>query len=71
MSGIQKYIEGGVRVNLHLHATNSDGDNTSDEVLRLATPKGMHIALTDHNKFSFVEPVTVGVSQCESSEHWN
>lgn len=62
MSGIQKYREGGGRIDLHLHITNSDRDNT-DEVLRLATCEGMRvIALTDHNIISFVELVTVDVS---------
>lgn len=72
MCDIQKYREGGGKVDFHLHTTNSDGDNTPDEVLRLAAQEGLRvIALTDHNKFSLVESVTAGVSQCESSEHWN
>lgn len=72
MSGIQKYRDGGGRVDLHLHTTNSDGDYTPDEVLRLAAKEGLRvIAMTDHNKFSLVEPVTVSVSQCESSEQWD
>ncbi len=72
MSSIQKYREGGGRIDLHLHTTNSDGDNTPDEVLRLAAREGLQvIALTDHNKFSLAEPITVGVSQCESSKHWD
>lgn len=28
MSGIQKFRDGGGRIDLHLHTTNSDGDNT-------------------------------------------
>lgn len=72
MKGIQKFREGGGRIDLHLHTTNSDGDNTPDEVIRLATREGFRvIALTDHNKFSLTEPMTVEVSQCESPEHWD
>lgn len=53
MSGIQKCREGGGRVDLHLHTTNSDGDNTPDEVLRLVARENMRvIALTDYNKYS-------------------
>lgn len=41
-------------------------------MLRLAAREGLRvIALTDHNKFSFAEPRTIEVSQCESSEPWN
>ena len=72
MSGIQKYRDGGGRIDLHLHTTNSDGDYTPDEVFRLAASEGLRvIALTDHNKFSLAEPRTIEVYQCESSEHWN
>lgn len=71
MSGIQKFRDGGGRIDLHLHTTNSDGDNTPDEVLRLAAQEGLWvISLTDHNKISLAEPVTVDVAQCEMSEQW-
>ncbi|MGN8963504.1 PHP domain-containing protein [Bariatricus sp. HCP28S3_D3] len=40
-------------MDLHLHTINSDGDNTPDEVIRLAAQEGLQvIALTDHNKLS-------------------
>ena len=72
MKGIQEFREGSGRIDLHLNTTNSDGDNTPDEVIRLAAREGCRvIALTDHNKFSLAEPVTVEVSQCESPEHWD
>lgn len=71
MSGIQKFRDCGGRIDLHLHTTNSDGDNTPDEVIRLAAQEELRvISLTDHNKFSFAEPVTVDVAQCETSEQW-
>lgn len=72
MKGIQKFREGGGRIDLHLHTTNSDGDNTPDEVIRLAAREGFRvIALTDHNKFSLTESMTVEVPQCEDPEHWD
>lgn len=62
MSGIQKFRDCVGRIDLHLHTTNSDGDNTPDEVIRLAAQEELRvIPLTDHNKFSFAEPVTVDV----------
>lgn len=71
MSGIQKFRDYGGRIDLHLHTTNSDGDNTPDEVIRLAAQEELRvISLTDHNKFSFAEPLTVDVAQCETSEQW-
>lgn len=71
MSGIQKFRDCGGRIDLHLHTTNSDGDNTPDEVIRLAVQEELRvISLTDHNKFSFAEPVTVDVAQYETSEQW-
>lgn len=71
MSGIQKFGDCGGRIDLHLHTTNSDGDNTPDEVIRLAAQEELRvISLTDHNKFSFAKPVTVDVAQCETSKQW-
>ena len=71
MSGIQKFRDCGGRIDLHLHTTNSDGDNTPDGVIRLAAQEELRvISLTDHNKFSFAESVTVDVAQCETSEQW-
>ena len=72
MGSIQEYKEGCGRVDFHLHTTNSDGENTPDEVIRLAAQEGLRvITLTDHNKFSFVKPVTVDVLRNEDFEHWN
>ena len=47
-------------VDLHLHTTNSDGEQTLEQVVEAARTAGMSwIALTDHNYFSIYEPVNI------------
>lgn len=47
-------------VDLHLHTTNSDGEQTLEQVMEEAGKAGLScIALTDHNYFSIYEPVKV------------
>lgn len=76
----QKKREG--RIDLHLHTTNSDGNNTPEEVLRLASCEGLKvIAFTDHNRFTFSEPFSYRnessenrmhvIPGCEFSAEWN
>ena len=43
-------------IDFHLHTTNSDGENTVEELIELAKEEKLKfIALTDHNKFSITE----------------
>lgn len=43
-------------IDLHMHSTNSDGEQSPDEVIRQAKAAGMSlISITDHNRFTFTE----------------
>jgi hypothetical protein len=65
-----------IRVDLHLHSTCSDGENTYAEVISLAKQQGMRmIAITDHNCFSITERMKIGdmdvIPGCEfSCTYW-
>lgn len=50
-------------VDLHVHSTNSDGEQSPDEVIHCAKEAGLSaIAITDHNVFTYTEPfVSEGV----------
>ncbi len=44
-------------IDLHLHTTNSDGEQSPDTVVRMAKNAGQSlIAITDHNLFTYTEP---------------
>lgn len=63
MNEVEKY-RGEGRIDFHLHTTNSDGENTPKEVFDRAAGEGLKIiALTDHNKFSLIEPLIVDIPQ--------
>jgi hypothetical protein len=60
------------RIDLHLHSSNSDGDDTVQEVIQMAADEGLRvIAITDHNKVSISECMKVGdmtaIPGCEFS----
>lgn len=49
------------RIDFHMHTTNSDGENTPEEVIQLAKDAGLAvIAITDHNKFTYTECIHAG-----------
>lgn len=44
-------------IDLHMHTTGSDGEQTVEETIQDALAFGLkHIAITDHNQFSLLEP---------------
>lgn len=44
-------------IDLHIHSTNSDGEQTPEEVIRCAREAGLSaIAITDHNVFTCTRP---------------
>jgi hypothetical protein len=60
------------RIDLHLHSSNSDGNDTVSDILRMAADEGLKvIAITDHNKVSISECMKVGdmtvIPGCEFS----
>lgn len=47
----------GKLIDLHTHSTNSDGEQSPDEVIRCAKEAGLSaIAITDHNVFTYTKP---------------
>lgn len=45
------------RIDLHVHSTNSDGEQSPEEVIHCAKEAGLSaIAITDHNVFTYTEP---------------
>lgn len=50
------YFKNSGKIDLHLHSTNSDGEETPDELIRHAKESGMDvISITDHNRFTYTE----------------
>ena len=63
-------------IDLHLHTTCSDGEQSVEEVIDAALQTGLHaIALTDHNCFAIHEPRTVRgmevIPGCEFSVYYH
>ena len=45
-------------IDFHIHTSNSDGENTLDEVVGMAKKRGLKvIAITDHNRFTITRPI--------------
>ena len=43
-------------IDLHMHSTNSDGEQSPEEIIQQAKEAGLSlIAITDHNRFTFTE----------------
>ena len=54
------------RIDLHLHSSLSDGENTVAEIIELAHKEGMKIiALTDHNLFAITKRIVTGDGDLE------
>lgn len=53
------------QIDLHVHSTNSDGQNTVDEVIDLAFTQGKLkvMSVTDHNYFSLTQKQVVGTDE--------
>lgn len=50
------YFKNSGKIDLHLHTTNSDGEETPEELIRHAKESGMDvISITDHNRFTYTE----------------
>ena len=51
-------------IDMHTHSTNSDGEQTPEEVIRCAKKAGLSaIAITDHNVFTYTKPFADGGMQ--------
>lgn len=54
MVNINEHKEEKYLLDLHIHTSNSDGEESPDVVIQKAKEAGLSlIAITDHNKFTF------------------